>query len=298
MFDELKRDVFPEIVDSKPVGAHPRLGARLLDGPGGLFDGDRRSSSSSRRSRPSARSRFLPPTSAIPHRSTQARAGVYPGEHRSRSQPRAAAAFFHARRTDTTGFRSACASCCVFARQNLTVDPPFSRVDLVSCRNVLIYMSPALQERLLPVFHFALNPDGFLVLGLAESVGRLSDLFQLVNPKHKIFRRKTRRAAPQLLVHGRPMARRRRQPAACRPRRHRPRTSIAKPNGSSLESLRAAKRAGRPEFRCAAVPRPHLAVPRAACRATDDQCAAHGEGRPVPGPAQRADRSQGDTTAR
>ena len=70
---------------------------------------------------------------------------------------------------------------CVFARQNVTVDPPFSRVDLVTCRNVLIYMSPPLQERLLPVFHFALNPGGFLVLGMAETVGSFGDLFELTN---------------------------------------------------------------------------------------------------------------------
>jgi two-component system, chemotaxis family, CheB/CheR fusion protein len=79
---------------------------------------------------------------------------------------------------------------CVFARQDVTVDPPFSRVDLVTCRKVPIYMSPRLQERLLPVFHFALNSGGFLVLGLAETVGSLTDLFDLVDREHKIYRRK------------------------------------------------------------------------------------------------------------
>ena len=87
---------------------------------------------------------------------------------------------------------------CVFARQNVTVDPPFSRVDLVTCRNVLIYMSPPLQERLLPVFHFALNPGGFLVLGLAETVGSFDDLFELTNRAHKIYRRKETASRPQL----------------------------------------------------------------------------------------------------
>ena len=87
---------------------------------------------------------------------------------------------------------------CVFARQNLTVDPPFSRVDLVMCRNVLIYMSPALQERLLPVFHFALNRGGFLVLGLAETVGGFGDLFELVNREHKIYRKKETTRQPPL----------------------------------------------------------------------------------------------------
>jgi two-component system CheB/CheR fusion protein len=80
--------------------------------------------------------------------------------------------------------------CCVFARQNVTVDPPFSRVDLVSCRNVMIYMSGALQDRLLPLFHFALNRDGILVLGTAETIGRHHDLFTAVDRNHKIFQRK------------------------------------------------------------------------------------------------------------
>ena len=87
---------------------------------------------------------------------------------------------------------------CVFARQNVTVDPPFSRVDLISCRNVLIYMSPVLQERLLPVFHFALNPGGFLVLGQAETVGPFGDLFELADRAHKIYRRKESASRPQL----------------------------------------------------------------------------------------------------
>jgi two-component system CheB/CheR fusion protein len=78
---------------------------------------------------------------------------------------------------------------CVFARQNLTVDPPFSRVDLLTCRNVLIYMSPALQQRLFPVFHFALNPGGFLVLGAAETVGSFSDHFELISRAHKIYKK-------------------------------------------------------------------------------------------------------------
>ena len=62
---------------------------------------------------------------------------------------------------------------CVFARQNLIKDPPFSKLDLISCRNVLIYFDPALQRKLIPVFHYALKPQGFLLLGSAESVNRI-----------------------------------------------------------------------------------------------------------------------------
>jgi len=79
---------------------------------------------------------------------------------------------------------------CVFARQDLTKDPPFSHLDLILCRNVLIYMDTLLQRKLLSVFHYALNPAGFLVLGQAESVGAQATLFTLVDKKLRIHRRK------------------------------------------------------------------------------------------------------------
>ena len=80
---------------------------------------------------------------------------------------------------------------CVFARQNVATDPPFSRVDLVSCRNLLIYFSPALQKRVLPTFHYALNPNGFLLLGAAETVGLFTDLFELVDSQHHLYTKRT-----------------------------------------------------------------------------------------------------------
>ncbi|HEX6284207.1 MAG TPA: PAS domain-containing protein, partial [Pyrinomonadaceae bacterium] len=79
---------------------------------------------------------------------------------------------------------------CVFARHNVTADPPFSHVDLISCRNVLIYLSTPLQKRIFPTFHYALNPTGFLVLGTAETVGGKTDLFELVDRASKIYAKK------------------------------------------------------------------------------------------------------------
>ena len=79
---------------------------------------------------------------------------------------------------------------CVFARQDLTRDPPFSHLDLICCRNVLIYMDSALQRKLLSMFHYALKPGGFLVLGHAESIGYHSDLFVPMNKKNKVYRKK------------------------------------------------------------------------------------------------------------
>ncbi|HVX64261.1 MAG TPA: chemotaxis protein CheB [Pirellulales bacterium] len=78
---------------------------------------------------------------------------------------------------------------CIFARHDLTKDPPFSQLDLVSCRNLLIYLGPVLQDRALPVLHYALHPGGILILGGSETVGRHGDLFELIDKKHKIYQR-------------------------------------------------------------------------------------------------------------
>lgn len=79
---------------------------------------------------------------------------------------------------------------CVFARQNLISDPPFSRMDLIACRNVLIYLGTSLQKKLLPLFHYGLKATGFLMLGPSETVGDFSDLFALIDKKNKIYTRK------------------------------------------------------------------------------------------------------------
>jgi two-component system CheB/CheR fusion protein len=76
---------------------------------------------------------------------------------------------------------------CTFARQNIAADPPFSRLDVISCRNVLIYLSPELHKRCIPQFHYAINPSGLLILGPAESVGLYDKLFKLVDKKNKIY---------------------------------------------------------------------------------------------------------------
>ena len=71
----------------------------------------------------------------------------------------------------------------VFSEQNVIKDPPFSRLDLISCRNLLIYMGGDLQKKLIPLFHYALNPGGFLFLGTSESVGEFGELFRRVGPQ-------------------------------------------------------------------------------------------------------------------
>ena len=80
---------------------------------------------------------------------------------------------------------------CIFAVQNVFNDPPFSRMDLVSCRNVLIYLSQTLQRRVIPIFHYALNPTGFLMVGNTEGiVGAGAELFEPADRKHKIYRKR------------------------------------------------------------------------------------------------------------
>ena len=76
---------------------------------------------------------------------------------------------------------------CVFARQNLAGDPPFSQMNLVACRNLLIYVQPVLQKKIVPILHYALKPSGFLVLGGSESISTFPDLFSIVDKKHKIY---------------------------------------------------------------------------------------------------------------
>jgi two-component system CheB/CheR fusion protein len=76
---------------------------------------------------------------------------------------------------------------CIFSRHNLAVDPPFSRLDLVSCRNLLIYLDGSMQKRVLPLLHYALNPGGFLVLGASETIGGFTDLFSTLDQKQRIY---------------------------------------------------------------------------------------------------------------
>ncbi|MGH8564729.1 MAG: chemotaxis protein CheB [Gammaproteobacteria bacterium] len=75
----------------------------------------------------------------------------------------------------------------VFARQDLIGDPPFSRMDLISCRNLLIYLEPSVQKTALRTFHYALKPKGFLFLGASESIGGFTDLFEPVDKKQDLF---------------------------------------------------------------------------------------------------------------
>src|SRR5262249_24630870 len=77
----------------------------------------------------------------------------------------------------------------VFAVQNLIGDAPFSKLDLISCRNLLIYLQPDVQQKIIALFHFGLKPGGYLFLGSSESIGRQDGLFETLSKKWQIYRR-------------------------------------------------------------------------------------------------------------
>jgi two-component system CheB/CheR fusion protein len=111
-----------------------------------------------------------------------ARAGIYVENIARNVRPDRLEKFF-VKTKDHYQVSRAVRDLCIFARHDVTSDPPYSRLDLVSCHNLLIYLDPVLQKRVLPLLHYALNPGGVLLLGPAESISGFSDIFTLVDNK-------------------------------------------------------------------------------------------------------------------
>jgi two-component system, chemotaxis family, CheB/CheR fusion protein len=120
-----------------------------------------------------------------------ARAGVYPASIATDLTPERLARFFTAE-PDGSGYRvnKSIRDMLVFSEQDVIKDPPFSKLDLLSCRNLLIYLGTALQKKLMPMFHYALNPGGVLLLGTSEGIGECDDLFAALDRKSKLYRRR------------------------------------------------------------------------------------------------------------
>jgi two-component system CheB/CheR fusion protein len=118
-----------------------------------------------------------------------ARAGLYPATIATQVGAARLARFF---RRDEQGYRIQrdIRDRCVFVRHDLVSDPPISKLDLVSCRNLLIYLGSDLQKRVIPLFHFALNQPGYLVLGRGETIAGFESLFDAVDPPARIYARK------------------------------------------------------------------------------------------------------------
>lgn len=120
----------------------------------------------------------------------KARSGIYPENQMVEVSAERRRRFFNAIEGGGYQISKAVRDLCVFARQDLGSDPPFSNLDLISCRNVLIYLDETLQKRILPIFHYSLNPTGFLLLGTSESIGKYSELFTPIDKKYKIYAKK------------------------------------------------------------------------------------------------------------
>jgi two-component system CheB/CheR fusion protein len=120
-----------------------------------------------------------------------ARTGLYPAGIAADLSPERLARFFTAE-ADGSAYRirKGIRDLLVFSEHDVIKDPPFSKLDLISCRNLLIYMGAALQKKLIPLFHYALKPEGTLFLGTSEGVGEFDALFTPLDRKTKLYRRK------------------------------------------------------------------------------------------------------------
>jgi len=120
-----------------------------------------------------------------------ARAGIYPASIAGDISAERLARFF-SQESDGSAYRiqKSIRDRVIFSEQDVIKDPPFSKLDLISCRNLLIYMGGGLQKKLFPMFHYALNPDGMLFLGTSETVGEFVDLFATLDRKSKLYQRR------------------------------------------------------------------------------------------------------------
>lgn len=120
----------------------------------------------------------------------KARQGLYPANIAADVSPERLGRFFTQEGKDSYRVKKAVRDMVIFAEQDVIKDPPFSKIDLISCRNLLIYMEAELQRKVVPLFHYALAPGGFLFLGNAESVGEFTNLFETLDHKWKLYKRK------------------------------------------------------------------------------------------------------------
>ncbi len=198
-FDTLKERVFPSIINGRPAGSPVRLwvagcstGEEVYSLAISLLEYlDQRSENVTIK---------ILATDLNESALERARAGVYLDNIEIDVSPGRLRRFF----TRTNGhyqISKAVRELCIFSRHNLTTDPPFSRLDLVSCRNVLIYMDGALQRRVIPLLHYSLSPNGFLMLGSSENIGSFGELFEVLDHRTRIFVRRPAIANMPLELH-------------------------------------------------------------------------------------------------
>ncbi|MBN8613213.1 MAG: response regulator [Deltaproteobacteria bacterium] len=188
VFDALAASVIPALIDERPDASPVRVWVA------GCATGEEVYSiaiclleRAAAMGRPAAIKIFG--TDLSEHALAKARAGIYPDTIEHDVSPERLSRFF----TASAGHYQVSKSVrdvCIFARHDLTRDAPYSRMDLVSCRNVLIYLELPAQETVLASLHYAINPGGFLLLGPAETVGPLAGRFAAMDEKHRLYMRK------------------------------------------------------------------------------------------------------------
>lgn len=119
-----------------------------------------------------------------------ARRGVYPASIAENVSVERLKRFFTIEGNGNYRIHKSIRDMLIFSEQNIIKDPSFSKLDLISCRNLLIYLNLEVQKQIIPLFHYSLNPGGFLLLGSSESIGEFSDLFDVVDQKSKIYQSK------------------------------------------------------------------------------------------------------------
>jgi two-component system CheB/CheR fusion protein len=186
-FEALEREVIPRIFEGK--GADERIRVWVL----GCATGEEAYSIAILLREQMARMDVAPPvqifaTDIDARALAVARSGRYP-DSISRHVPAERLARWFAKEGATYCVVKELREMCIFSPHNLIKDAPFSRIDLVSCRNLLIYLNGELQDRVIPIFHFSLKPGGYLFLGPAENVTRHQKLFAPIDRKNRIFRR-------------------------------------------------------------------------------------------------------------
>ena len=237
-FAVVEKDIIPRIFDAKPAGSTVRVWV-----PGCSTGEEAYSLAMLLQERMTALRQIYKiqvfatdiDSQAILH----ARAGAYPSSvAASVPQERLARHFIQDPEGGTYRVHKVIRDLLVFSEQDVIKDPPFSRLDLISCRNLLIYMSGALQKRLIAAFHFALNPGGSLLLGTSESVGEVAELFAPIDRKWRVYQRKDGTLAAQ-------RAAMQRFPLAALPGEGLPRPVVAE---QSLQSRELAERTLREHY--------------------------------------------------
>jgi two-component system CheB/CheR fusion protein len=218
-FEALKRDVFPKLVENRTPGASIRIwiaGCSTGEEVYSLaiafqeFLGDKVSHTPIQ----------IFATDISEQAIQKARLGEYPSSISTEVSPQRLGQFFVKMEAGGYKIAKSIRDICLFSRHDVTADPPFAKIDLISCRNLLIYFTAALQRHVIPIFHYSLSSHGFLWLGKSETIGAQSNLFLLVDKVNKTYSRKNvpvtlnLRFPPSTYVHGQQEIAREKKPFA------------------------------------------------------------------------------------